>query len=167
MNTNVSSRVVLLVGLAFVAIAGSAFYLMTAGHARTAAKTPATTPAVTPSTPAKTPAKTPSAPKLTPGLPGPIAFALARHHSVVVALYGHANGDGAAIAEARAGAAMAHTKFVALDITKQRYAEAMAAFGDTLAEPTVFVVRRPGTIVRRFEGFQDRQVVAQAAHDVR
>jgi|SRR6185437_8464308 hypothetical protein len=166
MNAQVSSRVVLLVGLGFVALAGAVFFLMTSNHARTAS-TATPTQSTTPSTPAKTPAKIPAGPKLDPDLPAPIAFALARHRSVVVALYGRAAGDGTAIAEARAGASLAHTKFVALDMTKQRYAEAMASFGGTLAEPTVFVVKRPGTIVRRLEGFQDRQVVAQAAHDVR
>lgn len=167
MNTQVSNRLVLLVGLVFVALAGGVFFLMTANHARTASPTAPTTPAATPGTPAKTPAKTPAAPKLNPDLPAPIAYALARRHSVVVAVYGHSVGDGAAIAEARAGAAMAHTKFLALDMTKQKYAEAIASFGGTLSEPTVFVVKRPGTIVRKLEGFQDRQVVAQAAHDVR
>jgi hypothetical protein len=29
------------------------------------------------------------------------------------------------------------------------------------------VVRRPGVVVRELDGYQDRQVVAQAAHDAR
>jgi len=34
-------------------------------------------------------------------------------------------------------------------------------------DPAVIVVRRPGIVVKRLEGFHDRQVVAQAAHDAR
>ena len=43
-------------------------------------------------------------PTLLAGLPGPIAYVLERHPAVVVALYEHGTGGGAALAEARAGA---------------------------------------------------------------
>src|SRR6476469_7876372 len=170
MSFDVPMRIVVLVALVFVA-AAAGFSLLVLGHGKSDATTAPPAHVVRPAHPGTKPAPATRprvvTPKLAPGLPAPIAYALARHRSVVVALYGRATGDRESVAEARAGAAIAHTSFLALDVTKQRYAEAMATFGNTLAEPTVFVVKRPGTIVRRLEGFQDRQVVAQAAHDVR
>ena len=169
MSIDVPMRIVALVALVFV-VAAAGFSMLVLGHGKSA-PTAAPTHVARPAHPATKP--TPSArprvvtPRLTPGLPKPIAYMLARHPSVVVALYGRATGDRESLAEARAGAAMAHKSFLALDMTKQRYAESMATFGGTLSEPTVFVVKRPGTIVRMLQGFQDRQVVAQAAHDVR
>jgi hypothetical protein len=105
--------------------------------------------------------------KLVPGLPGPIRYALLRHRSVVVAIHGRGGFDAVAAEEARAGASLAHTSFVSLDVRKPRYATPIAAFADTISDPAVIVVRRPGIVVKRLEGFHDRQVVAQAAHDAR
>ena len=105
--------------------------------------------------------------KLNPGLPAPIRYALLRHRSVVVVLHGAGGVDATAAAEARAGASLARTSFISLDVRRARYATSMAAFADSIADPAVLVVRRPGVVVKRFEGFHDRQVVAQAAHDAR
>jgi hypothetical protein len=170
MSTDVPIRIVALVAV-LLAAAAAAFALLVLGHSRAKPGAPAASKTPVAKTPAaKPPAvhqKAPAAPRLTPGLPAPIAFALTRHPAVVVALYGRGAADRGAVAEARAGASLAHVNFIALDVMKRRYADAMAAFAGSLAEPAVIVVRRPGTIVRRFDGVQDRQVVAQAAHDVR
>lgn len=106
-------------------------------------------------------------PTLLAGLPGPIAYVLERHPSVVVALYEHGTGGAAALAEARAGAARAHTPFVAIDVLRPRFAGSIAGFTGSLAAPSVIVVRRPGVITKHLKGLQDRQTVAQAAHDGR
>lgn len=166
MSIDVPMRIVALVAVVFVA-AAAGLSLLVLGHGKSEPTTAPPTHVVRPTRPAPTTRPHVARPKLTPGLPAPIAYALARHPSVVVAVYGRATGDRESLAEARAGAAMAHTTFLALDMTKQKYAEAIATFAGTLSEPTVFVVKRPGTVVRMLQGFQDRQVVAQAAHDVR
>lgn len=172
MSIDLPARVVVLVAVLLVT-AAAAFALLVLGHGKSASPsaTPTPTHVVRPTHPAAhapnlvVPVR-PATPKLTPGLPAPIAYVLARHPAVVVAVFAHAKSDRDAVTEARAGAAMAHTPFLALDVTKQKYAEPMASFGGSVSEPTVFVVRRPGTIVRMLQGLQDRQVVAQAAHHV-
>ncbi len=116
-------------------------------------------------TPTKVVQPKPAAPRLLPGLPGPIAYALARHPVAIIGLYEHGANDSAALTEARAGAALAHTTFIALDVLRPRYAGAIAGFTGSLAVPAVIVVRRPGVIVKQLTGYEDRQVVAQAAHD--
>jgi hypothetical protein len=105
--------------------------------------------------------------KLRPGLPAPIRYALLRHRTIVVALYGNGAVDAGAATEARAGASLAHSGFVGLDIRKDRWAGPIADFNSSAADPAVLVVRRPGVVVRQLDGYQDRQIVAQAAHDAR
>jgi hypothetical protein len=105
--------------------------------------------------------------KLLPSLPAPIRYALLRHRTAVVTLHGAGGVDAAAAAEARAGASLAHTAFVSLDVRKDRWAGPIADFNSSAADPAVLVVRRPGVVVRQLDGYQDRQIVAQAAHDAR
>ena len=57
--------------------------------------------------------------------------------------------------------------FIALDVLRGRDAGSIAGLTGSLADPSIVIVRRPGTVVRRLDGHQDRQVVAQAAHDAR
>jgi hypothetical protein len=171
MSIDAPTRIVVLVAV-LLAAAAAAFALLMLGHSKAADKTATpVTPIhhvvkkpVTPATPAK---PQPTTPKLLPGLPKPIAYALAHNPVVVVALYEHRTGDGGALNEARAGAALAHTRFLALDVLQARYAGSIADFTGSLADPGVVVIRRPGTIVRRLDGYHDRTVVAQAAHDAR
>jgi hypothetical protein len=169
MSIDAPTRVVVLVAV-LLAAAAAAFALLVLGHSKAANKT-STPPTpihhvakkpVTPATPAKPQATTPT---LLPGLPKPIAYALAHHPVVVVALYEHRTGDGGALNEARAGASLAHTDFLALDVLQARYAGPIAGFTGSLADPGVVVIRRPGLVVRRLDGYNDRTVVAQAAHD--
>jgi hypothetical protein len=165
-------RIVVLVGV-LVAAAGAAFALLVLGHSKSAAKTPLA-PVVThqPKTPVHTTVPQhakpkPATPHLLEGLPAPIAHALKVHPLVVVALYQPHTGDSVSVTEARAGAAQAHTSFIALNVLKARDAGPIAGLTGSLADPGIVVVRRPGTVVRRLDGYQDRQVVAQAAHDAR
>ena len=171
MTIDTPIRIVVLIGV-LVAAAAAAFALLVLGHSKTAAKTPQT-PVVTHH--AKTPVHTtaphakpkPAGPHLLEGLPAPIARALKSHPFVVVALYQPQTGDSASVAEARAGAAQAHIPFITLNVLKDRDAGPIAGLTGSLADPGIVVVRRPGTVVRRLDGYQDRQVVAQAAHDAR
>src|SRR5690242_21496642 len=115
MSIDVPMRIVALVALVFVT-AAAVLSLLVLGHGKSKPTTAAPTHTVRPPHPATTPVHTTRprvvTPKLTPGLPAPIAYALARHPSVVVAVYGRATGDRESLAEARAGAAMAHKSFL-------------------------------------------------------
>jgi len=161
-------RIVILVGLLVFAILG--FAVLTLERARTPDVSAPVRPAAHHVPTAKPPAThhaRAAAVKLSPGLPAPIRYALLRHRSVVVAVHGAGDVDAAAVAEARRGASLAHTTFISLDIRRARYATALAGFDDSIANPAVIVVRRPGVVVKSFPGFHDSQVVAQAAHDAR
>ena len=167
------TRIVVLVALA-LACGGAAVALLLAGASRSAATpAPHTVTALHHAAGAPKPAPVvvhrPKIvrPTLLAGLPGPIAYVLERHPAVVVALYEHGTGGGAALAEARAGAGLAHTPFVAIDVLRPRFAGSIAGFTGSLATPSVIVVRRPGVITKHLTGLQDRRTVAQAAHDGR
>lgn len=158
-----------------IALGAAMFALLALGHSHSNSATPAipvhhpaTAKHVATSPPSVVRVKPkPVRPVLLPGLPAPIAYALNRHPVAVIALYEHGADDGASLAEARAGASLAHTTFVALDVLRRRNAGTVASFTGNLAVPAVIVVRRPGVIVKHLAGYQDRQVVAQAAHDGR
>lgn len=172
MSIDAPTRIVVLLAV-LLACGAAAVALLVVGHSRStphaapaAAKVATHRASTITHRAATTPAK-PAKPTLLPGLPKPIAYALARHPVVVVGLYEHRTGDSTALAEARAGAALAHTTFISLDVLLPRYAGSIADFTGSLAEPGIVVVRRPGRIVSRLDGYQDRQVVFQAAHDAR
>jgi len=102
---------------------------------------------------------------LLPNLPTPIARKLRYSKVVVVPLFTRGgNGDAALVAQARAGAKSAHAGFVAINLLDERSARNLSAFvGTTTAPPVVLVVKRPGKITNRFDGFADSEMVAQAA----
>ena len=134
-------------------------------RARTAPKTPAKPKAVAtkpkPKRVAPKPAKKPIA--LVAGLPPDLADALRKHELVVVALVDpQAAVDEISRAEASAGATVAHAGFVALDVLQQRDAGPLMRQLGVLPDPAVLVYRRPGKLVARFDGFADRDTVAQA-----
>ena len=96
-------------------------------------------------------------------LPVAIRQALAANHVVVVALYDpKAKIDGTALREALAGAQLAGTTFVAIDVTKDEVDSLTARYG-VIQDPAVLVLRPPGDLVVRIDGFADRDTVAQAA----
>jgi hypothetical protein len=142
----------------------------------TAAKAPAAkaTPAVThakaatkPTATAKTAATTkPAPPAWSSALPVPLARALAASPIVVAVLYNPGSEvDGIAVAEARAGAALAGTGFVALNVLSQRDVGKLTEQLGLLPDPAVLVFTRPAHLAARMDGFSDKETVAQAAHN--
>jgi hypothetical protein len=96
-------------------------------------------------------------------LPVAISEALAADEVVVVALYDpRAKIDGTAMAEARAGAEKAGSSFVPIDV-RGKGVESLNAMYGVLQDPAVLVLRPPGSLVVRIDGFADRDTVAQAA----
>jgi len=96
-------------------------------------------------------------------LPVAISEALAADDVVVVALYDpRAKIDGTAMAEARAGAEKAGSSFVPIDV-RGKGVESLNAMYGVLQDPAVLVLRPPGLLVVRIDGFADRDTVAQAA----
>ena len=166
-------RILGIVGILAAAALGLLLFMQSRSAHTTAATPPATAgklhastsaPAVRPST---RPAR-PAAPKivLLPGLPEPVAHALRYSKVVVVSLYAAgASGDRAALAQARLGAASAHAGFAAVNVLNERIALGLDRFAGASSSPTVLVVRRPGRIVNRFNGYTDSDLVAQAAQN--
>jgi len=106
--------------------------------------------------------------KIDPTLPAPLRLAL-RHHRVVVAVL-YAPGDpvdAAAVLSALLGATAAHAGFAALNVRNESIAEAIATKLPGSADPSVFIVRRPGDIKFLVDGYIDGAVVAQAARNSR
>ena len=111
-------------------------------------------------------------PAVLDGMPGTLAVALRANAVVVVALYSPgAAVDRAARDEAQQGAASAGAGFVALDVSDNRVAApltslltgASTAADRVLDDPAVLVFQAPKTLFVRFNGFTDRDTVAQAA----
>jgi hypothetical protein len=102
--------------------------------------------------------------ELLPGLAPEVAAALREYDIVVVSLFDpQARVDQISLAEASAGAKAAHAGFVPLDVLRQGQAGPLVRQLGVLPDPAVLVYRRPGDIVARFDGFADRDTVAQAA----
>ena len=98
-----------------------------------------------------------------PGLPPNLAAALRKHELVVVSLYDpQARVDRISLAEASAGAELAQAGFVPLNVLRQDEAGPLMRQLGVLPDPAVLVYRRPGKLVARFDGFADRDTVAQA-----
>jgi hypothetical protein len=138
-----------------------------ATHKSTTAKPKAPTHAQAPAKPAK-PAKAPkkAVPAVSSALPLPLAQALAFNPTVVAVLYNpQSEVDGIAVAEARAGAALAGAGFVALSVLSQRDVGKLTEQLGLLPDPTVLVFRRPVKLAARIDGFSDKETVAQAAQN--
>ena len=108
------------------------------------------------------------------GMPGTLAVALRARPVVVVALYAPgAAVDLAARDEAQQGAALAGAGFVALDVSDNKVAAPLTALltgaataaDRVLDDPAVLVFQAPKTLFVRFNGFTDRDTVAQAAEN--
>ena len=96
-------------------------------------------------------------------LPFAIRQALAAKRVVVVALYDpKAKIDGTALREASAGAQLAGSSFVPIDVRKNGVDSLNARYG-VIQDPAVLVLRPSGSLVVRIDGFADRDTVAQAA----
>ena len=96
-------------------------------------------------------------------LPAAIRQALAANQVVVVALFDpNAKIDDTAMREAEAGAQLTGTTFVSVDVTQDAIESLNTRYG-VIQDPAVLVLRPPGDLVVRIDGFADRDTVAQAA----
>jgi hypothetical protein len=128
---------------------------------RPAVKTPAVKPAV--KTPAARARLRAAKAALANQLPAAIRQALAANQVVVVSLFDpHAKIDDTAMREAKAGAQMTGTTFVSVDVTQDAIESLNTRYG-VIQDPAVLVLRPPGDLVVRIDGFADRDTVAQAA----
>jgi hypothetical protein len=113
----------------------------------------------------------PKGPSVINGMPAALAHALASHAVVVVSLYApRSSVDAMATDEAKHGAALAGAGFVAFNVADERIVSpltslltgAQTAADRVLDGPAVLVFQRPRTLFVRFNGFADRDTVAQA-----
>ena len=128
---------------------------------------PATAPKVAPvvhKAPARPPAELAA---LKAGLPAKIAHALGQSRVVVVEISNPTSEvDAIAFAEAKAGAALAGVPFVPLNVLSQADVGALTEqYGQTLPDPGLFIYTRPAKLTFRFDGFVDKETVAQAAQN--
>jgi hypothetical protein len=162
----------LLIVVVLAAAAGGAG-LMVLGRAQSstdAAPETSTKPAAPPPKPApatggtrRSPAPAPAATVPSHKLPAAIQQARAANNVVVVSLFDpNAKIDDTALREAAAGAELAGTTFVPIDVTKNEVDALNARYG-VIQDPAVLVLRPPGDLVFRIDGFADRDTVAQAA----
>ena len=128
-----------------------------------------TAPATTEAGSAAAPAPTPSpAPTPKPERKTPLEHELDAHRTVVVVFHTRdADLDGAVVREARAGAAAADSGFLAVDVEKEGDVVDLAAEYEVLGAPTVLVLVRSGEVRSRFDGYVDRETVAQAVTNAR
>jgi hypothetical protein len=102
--------------------------------------------------------------QLVSGLPPVVARALRRSTVVVVSLLSPGSAvDGIAAREASDGARKAHVAWVPLDVLDEKQARPLLNTLNVLQDPGVLIYVRPGTVLTRFDGFADRDLVAQAA----
>lgn len=111
-------------------------------------------------------------PSVIDGMPGTLAVALRKNPVVVVALYSpQSSVDGVAREEAQQGAGMSGAGFVALNIADNKVAAPLTALltgaataaDRVLDDPAVLVFKQPKTLFVRFNGYTDRDTIAQAA----
>lgn len=165
-------RILALVGALAAVALGILFYTHARSSSNDSTPLPAPSHAQTgtkPVVPVTHPKPAPAGPAvvLAPGLPVQVARVLRHSKVAVVALYTRGGrGDHALLTEARSGAVAVHAGFAAVDVLNEKTAKKMSSFaGVTTAPPAILVVARPGKIVNRFDGYVDRQIVAQAAHN--
>jgi len=112
---------------------------------------------------AVSPKAKPAVPAPANDLPAGIRNALAANRVVVVALYDPAAKiDGAALAEAKAGAKLGDVAYVPINVRTHEVDSLNARYG-AVQDPAVLVLRPPDSLVVRIDGFADRDTVAQAA----
>ena len=142
-------------------------------HVATAKKQPA--PAakkVAAAVKAKPKPKRKAAPAVIDGMPATLALALRSHRVVVVSLYTPgASVDAMATEEAKHGAALAGAGFVSFNVADDKVVAPLSSLlsaaptpaDRVLDGPAVLVFDRPSSLFVRFNGFADRDTVAQAA----
>jgi hypothetical protein len=167
-------RIVALVGVLLIALAGASLVLLRHSAPSAASPPPATHHRAKPVTPVSqhhSPAPPPVRvkvvqPAVNPLLPGVLRAALARHLLVVAAFYDpQVKVDSLTVTEARAGAAGASSGFVAVNLLDDAVAGRLTALlpaNELLPTPGILVYDRHGKVVYRFDGYLDRQAIAQA-----
>ncbi|HEV3408345.1 MAG TPA: hypothetical protein VG079_06635 [Gaiellaceae bacterium] len=96
--------------------------------------------------------------------PTPLERELRAHRAVVVVFYAPgASLDALTTREARAGAQAAGAGFLAVDASKESAVAALAKEHDLRAAPGILVVTRGPKVAVRFDSFEDRETIAQAA----
>ena len=112
------------------------------------------------------------APAVIDGMPATLALALRSHRVVVVSLYTPgASVDAMATEEAKHGAALAGAGFVSFNVADDKVVAPLSSLltaaptpaDRVLDGPAVLVFERPSSLFVRFNGFADRDTVAQAA----
>jgi hypothetical protein len=128
-----------------------------------------TAPTTTEPAPAPAPKPAPAAtPKPKAEKKTPLEQELDAHRVVVVVFQTPgADLDATAVREARAGAAAAEGGFLAVDVEKEGDVSDLAAEYEVLEAPTVLVLVRSGEVRSRFDGYVDRETVAQAVTNAR
>ena len=157
------TRLIALVAVLALAAGGAAVLLIGRGHGSTgkSAIPPSMLKGGTKHAPTPVPAR-PVAPAGS-GLPAAIASQLAAGRVVVVSLYApKAAIDATAMREAAAGAGIAGAGFVAVDVNGTDVDALNKRYG-VVQDPAVLVLRPPGDLIVRIDGFADRDTVAQAA----
>jgi hypothetical protein len=94
--------------------------------------------------------------------------ALAKHRIVVVVFHTpDADLDATAVREARAGALAAGAGFLAVDVSREGAVAKLALEYEVLEAPTVLVLTRRSGVRSAFDGYVDRDTVAQAVTNAR
>jgi len=156
------TRLIALVAVLALAAGGAGVLLLGRGHGSTgkSAIPPSMLKGGTKHAPTPVPARPVSAGS---GLPAAIASQLAAGRVVVVSLYApKATIDATAMREAAAGAGIAGAGFVAVDVNGTDVDALNKRYG-VVQDPAVLVLRPPGDLIVRIDGFADRDTVAQAA----
>jgi hypothetical protein len=169
MTTELSTPIKIAALVALLVAAGAAAtMLLLRGHPTSQPQTIATTPTHvrTPahSHPAATHHAAPVAPRFATGLPTALVAPLTRSKVIVAVIY--LKGDPVAadlLAQARAGARLARAKLVILNVASDKVASQTASWmSSNVVDPSVLVVKRPGTIAVELDGYADKMAVAQA-----
>ena len=179
------------IGVAVLALGGG-FLLLGRGQSSSNAATPVIKPLhpvkkhaaaaakkATPATAKKVAATVKTKPKkaaatVIDGMPAALALALRSHRVVVVSLYTPgASVDTMATAEAHHGASLAKAGFVSFNVADEKVVSPLSSLltaaptpaDRVLDGPAVLIFERPGSLFVRFNGFADRDTVAQAAEN--
>ena len=191
MSLNPRARILAAAGFAALLALAGGFLLLGRGQSSSSAAVPVIKPlhpvkkhvAATAVPKAKVPARIavkaavkPKAhvPAVINGMPSALALALRSHRIVVVSLYTPGSSvDSMATDEARHGALAAHVGFVAFNVADEKVVSPLSSLltgaptpaDRVLDGPAVLVFVRPNSLFVRFNGFIDRDTVAQAAEN--
>lgn len=103
-----------------------------------------------------------------PGLPGSLSVSLKASPVVVVGLYTAGDTiDMSANTEAEAGASLAKVPYVPVNVGDESQIGDLAARLPNLAVPSVVIFGRGGRVLAQFNGYADRQAVAEAVDALR